>query len=227
MIALYTETFEDFLTREETSTAWQNIKSSFGAFPNFNIAGTNLSMYDLFVDKYELREIGSETPSIFVHNINDKLNECKLKFLPKIKLFLDNYSNLMERKVSLDVDIDKEKTGTIGDSFTGTLEKDGNITSNTDVDDYDQLYPISSTSVNKTANKSVIDNDTTTTIDTTDTTRNSNTKTFNTNDNEAGSREQQLYVFKSTPEILQKAFELKDIYYQCLDSFETCFMGIY
>ena len=61
MIALFTETFEDFLKRNETSEAWQKIVAKLNLFPRFTLAGLDFDMYTLLKEKYAIHEIGEET----------------------------------------------------------------------------------------------------------------------------------------------------------------------
>lgn len=89
-------TFKDFLTDYESSVEWQNIKTTyFAKFPDFYVQGvkdkngvlTDVSMpslYDLFIDKYDIQEIGGETPDLFIHSVRDKIQELVMKYLPKL-----------------------------------------------------------------------------------------------------------------------------------------------
>lgn len=101
MKALYTETFEDFLLRNENSDIWQGIKLSFADIPNFSLDGLNLNMYDLFKKQYLLREIGCEDEQLFTHFISVELNKIKIEFIPKINSYLENYNKLMSRVVTI------------------------------------------------------------------------------------------------------------------------------
>lgn len=173
MITLYTENFGEFLTKYETSEEWQAIKNKFDKFPDFNLFDDvtfKFNMYDLFKDKYDIFEIGCETEEIFIHEVNDILNELLIKYAPKIKLYIENFSESMSRKVK--------------------LSQDGTTTN--------YLYPIS------TANGKV-----------------ANEIKYN------GNKENMLMIFRSNAELLNKAFEIRDIYIDCLNGFSKCFMGIY
>lgn len=98
---LYTEIFENFLAEHEQDETWQSIIAKFGSFPAFAYDGLNFDMYDLFKEKYGLREIGCENEGIFVHHVNDTLNEVIIEYVPKIKLYLANYNTVASRKVEL------------------------------------------------------------------------------------------------------------------------------
>lgn len=60
MIALYTETFEEFLKRNETSVAWQKIVAKLNLFPRFTLADLDFDMYTLLKEKYAIHEKGEQ-----------------------------------------------------------------------------------------------------------------------------------------------------------------------
>lgn len=101
--SLYTETLANFLERNESSSQWQAIKDRFMLMPVFNIAGAfDRNFYELFVEKYDLREIGAETESLFTHFINETISEVLIKYRPKIYQFITNFNSLFTRKVQLE-----------------------------------------------------------------------------------------------------------------------------
>ena len=169
MQALYTEVFSDFIEKYKDDQVWLDIIEKFNQFPIFNLVFTDVSMYDLFLQKYSIMEIGSETEEIFIYNINNKLNELLVKYKPKISLYLDKFNTLMDRKISLDES---------GENHT-------------------LLYPIN----------------------------NVNGKNA-TGVNFTGTKEQSLLFFKSNGDMLEQVMNIKDIYLDALQEFETCFMGV-
>ena len=97
MRTMYTQLFSDFLTDNASTPEWTAIVTKFGTFPAFYIQGvrksdgtysdiTLSSLYDLFVERYDMYEIGGETPDLFVHAVNDKLTELQIKYLPKMAI---------------------------------------------------------------------------------------------------------------------------------------------
>ena len=97
MRTLYTQLFSDFLSDNASTPEWTAIVTKFGTFPAFYIQGvrksdgtysdiTLSSLYDLFVERYDMYEIGGETPDLFVHAVNDKLTELQIKYLPKMAI---------------------------------------------------------------------------------------------------------------------------------------------
>ena len=97
MRTLYTELFSDFLTNNETTPEWVAIKNLFDNFPSFYIEGVRKSdgtitsvvtdsLYDLFVSRYDIYEIGGETQDLFVHAVRDKIKELTIKYMPKIAI---------------------------------------------------------------------------------------------------------------------------------------------
>ena len=95
MRTLYTQVFSDFLTDNSTTPEWIAIQNLFANFPAFYIQGvmksdgtitsvTTDSLYDLFVSRYDIYEIGGETPDLFIHAVRDKIKELIIKYMPKI-----------------------------------------------------------------------------------------------------------------------------------------------
>ena len=91
----YTQLFSDFLTDNASSTQWIAIQNLFANFPAFYVQGvrksdgtitsvTTDSLYDLFVARYDIYEIGGETPDLFIHAVRDKIKELTIKYMPKI-----------------------------------------------------------------------------------------------------------------------------------------------
>ena len=210
MKALYTETFSDFLDRNEDSEVWQAIIQKFAKFPAFNLQALNFDMYSLFRHKYDIREIGAETESLFTHFIEEKLNESLIEYAPKINLYVSNFAKLMDRKLTLtESHTDKRVLDrTVADTEAGDETKSN------------YLNPIAQavgTGSDKTITRENVLRD------------NSNNRdedsTYTVNFE--GTKEQAYILFKSNPELLEKALEIKNIYLEALNSFDTCFMGIY
>lgn len=202
MKALYTETLSDFLARNEDEAIWQAIVTKFDKFPTFSLQSLNFSMYDLFKEKYDIREIGAETDSLFVHFINDKLNELLVKYAPKIALYVNNFANLLDRKITL-----QENS-----ADTRVLDR----TIGTDENRDTKLNPINATAgvgsartATRESFETDVDEDSTYTIQ------------------YYGTKEQALMFFKSNPELLEKALEIRDVYLDALNEFDPCFMGIF
>lgn len=210
MKALYTETFSDFLERNEDSEVWQAIIQKFAKFPAFNLQALNFDMYSLFRHKYDIREIGAETESLFTHFIEEKLNESLIEYAPKINLYVSNFAKLMDRKLTLTESHTDERVldRTVADTEAGDETKSN------------YLNPIAQavgTGSDKTITRENVLRD------------NSNNRdedsTYTVNFE--GTKEQAYILFKSNPELLEKALEIKNIYLEALNSFDTCFMGIY
>ena len=141
MRTLYTMTFQDFLDDYETSTEWQAIKTNFFAkFPDFYIQGirdsngtiSNVvmpSLYDLFVDKYNIQEIGGETPDLFVHAVRDKIQSLVMEYLPKLAIL---------NQVLYSVDSTTKKSEALMNRFE--------MVTTDDYADCGYIYPINATS---------------------------------------------------------------------------------
>ena len=102
LTALYTETLEEFLERNESSSQWQALKAKFNIFPTFSlIEDFEIDFYTLFRERYDIREIGAETESLFYHFLNETIDRICIEYIPKVNLFIDNFNNLMDRKLTL------------------------------------------------------------------------------------------------------------------------------
>lgn len=167
---IYTETLAEFLERNESSSPWQAIKNRFLLMPTFNVAGVfDRNFYELFEEKYDIREIGAETDSLFFHYINETISEVLIKYRPKIYHFINNFNNLFKRDVELAYHDDNKY----------------------------YLNPVN-TQANKLQNRTEYD----------------------------GTKEQSFAFLTSNPRMMQELIDIKDIYYQALDEFEKCFMGV-
>ena len=107
MLANFTETLEDLLTNKGYGTGNQDqsltdIISLMNKFPSFKIDNnTNLSMLDMFIEKYDIREIGSETEELFLHFWKEKTNELIVKYKPKLDMWLAHFNDLFKFTVQL------------------------------------------------------------------------------------------------------------------------------
>ena len=110
MISNYTETLETLLKnknyREESEdSSLTEILDLMRKFPNFVFSDTiNFSMLDLFLKKYDIREIGSETEEMFLHFWREKTNELLMKYAPKMQKWLENFDDLFKFTVKLELD---------------------------------------------------------------------------------------------------------------------------
>lgn len=107
MLANFTETLKDLLANKGYGTGNQDqsltdIISLMNKFPSFKIDNnTNLSMLDMFIEKYDIREIGSETEELFLHFWKEKTNELILKYKPKMDMWLEHFNDLFKFTVQL------------------------------------------------------------------------------------------------------------------------------
>ena len=196
MKALYTETFGDFLERNESSEIWQAIVTKFAKFPTFNLQLLNFSMYDLFKEKYDVREIGAETESLFVHFVNDKLNEVLVQYAPKINLYLENFSKLLDRKITLANNSTDTRVmdRTINTTDTGDITHDDNENKSTYLN---PINAVAGTGSDRTATRDNVTRDNTETHDLATDVDEDSTYTLTY----YGSREQALLFFKSNPDL--------------------------
>ena len=110
MIALYTETLETLLKNkhygeESQDSSLTEVLELMNKFPTF-VFGENISfsMKTLFMNKYDIREIGSETEELFLHFWREKTNELLMKYAPKMHKWLENFDDLFKFTVKLELD---------------------------------------------------------------------------------------------------------------------------
>ena len=106
----FTETLETLLENQGYGTAEQSaplteILGLMGKFPNF-VFGENIdfSMINLFIQKYDIREIGAEDEELFMHFWREKTNTLLMKYAPKMQKWLENFDDLFKFTVKLERD---------------------------------------------------------------------------------------------------------------------------
>ena len=110
MISNYTETLEVLLKNkhygeESQDSSLTEILTLMSKFPNFVFGDSiELSMENLFIQKYDIREIGAETEELFLHFWREKTNELLMKYAPKMTKWLENFDDLFKFTVKLELD---------------------------------------------------------------------------------------------------------------------------
>lgn len=215
MIANYTETLEKLLENqgyrtEEQSSALTEILQRMDDFPEFHFqtgqsSSISFSMLSLFMEKYDIREIGSETEELFMHFWREKTNELLIKYSPKIKMWLDNFNDLFKFTVQL------KSTDELHASDQ-TYSSDSSENKNTYY-----LNPVN----NRTENLKVSN------VDKSEISGSgSNTKT--TANTKTVTKDVLQSVWgKTRADIMSKIMDLKDIYLDCLNEYEVIFMGVH
>ena len=96
MTPQYTEFYETYKENggEEYTSLWSK-------FPTFTLGNLSFNMYDMFFDKYRLREIGAETEELFEIYYKIKIEQLLIKYVPKITMFIAKWNSLMDRKIEL------------------------------------------------------------------------------------------------------------------------------
>ena len=215
MESLYTETLEELLENKGYGTASQDaalteILNLMGKFPAF-VFGDNLSInfIDLFIQKFDIREIGAETEELFMHFWREKTNELLIKYVPKITMWLNNFTELFKFTVSLRTEENQNYSNGRQDTY--------------------YLNPVTaSTGITKTV---VVDEENNTTT-TTFSGGNLKTEDVSSTDN-SGQRKRvldrdvlQSVWGKTRPIILKQIMELEDIYNSTIKEYNTIFMGV-
>ena len=142
MLAVYTETLETLLKNKNFGEPSQDGSLTecldlMGKFPNFVFGeNINLSILTMFLEKYDVREIGAETEELFLHFWREKCNELLMKYAPKMQKWLENFDDLFKFTVTLKRK-DTETTGTLNQN-TYYLNPANSNTQNLKVQDVDK-----------------------------------------------------------------------------------------
>lgn len=103
----FAETLETLLENQGYGTAEQSadlteILGLMDKFPSFVFSDTiNFSIKTLFIQKYDIREIGAKTEELFMHFWREKTNSLLMKYAPKMQKWLDNFDDLFKFTVKL------------------------------------------------------------------------------------------------------------------------------
>lgn len=216
MTALYTETLETLLENKGFGTASQDaslteILELMGKFPKFVFGeDIEINFTTLFIQKFDIREIGAETEELFLHFWREKTNELLIKYVPKITMWLENFENLFKFTVRL------------------STEENQNYSSGTQ----DTVY-LNPVTANTGVSKTVVVDEQNKTTTTTFTGGNLKTEDVATRDNN-GQRKRTLdrdvlqsVWGKTRPIILKQIMELEDIYNSAIKEYNVIFMGVY
>lgn len=216
MIEQFTETLGDLLKNKGYGEVSQDaslteVLELMEKFPNFEFGEEiDLSMKELFIKKYDIREIGAETEELFLHYWREKTNELIIRYVPKIQMWLDNFNELFKFTVKLEL-------------------TDNQFTSNSSQNTY-YLNPVSA---NTEIEKEITVNPTTKETKVSFTGGKLKTQDVDTNDN-AGQKNRtitrdvlQSVWGKTRANLLDQIFKLEDIYNSALKEFDVLFMGLF
>lgn len=122
MIALYTETFKEFIDNNAENADWvalvEKMNTSFPPYVKSYDSG-EISFYDILLNKFKFREIGRETEELFFNSFSKKFDEVLIKYENKISCFFDNRDELAESKISMS---DDEKNLDYNNPSTAVVE---------------------------------------------------------------------------------------------------------
>lgn len=155
MLVNYTETLETLLKNKHYGEGNEDpslteILDLMFKFPNFEFLTDDdrdieFRMIDLFIQKYDIREIGAETEEMFLHFWREKTNELLMKYAPKMQKWKENFDDLFKFTVKL------ERDETIADydnnKNTYYLNPVSSATENLKVQDVDKSENTSGSSV--------------------------------------------------------------------------------
>ena len=206
METLFTERFEDLLENQGYGTDNQSqslteILNLMGQFPDFDFQSDavhiEFNMLTLFIQDYDLREIGAETEELFMHHWRERANELLVKYVPKIKMWIDNFNDLFKFTVRLQLTENKSNSDSSSNSNTNRyyLNPVSTNTENLKVQDVDTSNGANSSSgsMSRGMSRDVL----------------------------------QTVWGKTRAMILQQIFDLQSVYLECLYEFEVIFMGLY
>lgn len=122
---------------EEQVQSLTDILSLMDKFPDFVFNDDiEISMKNLFLQKYDIREICCEDTELFLHFWKERTNELLIRYVPKIQMWLDNFNDLFKFTVRLT--ISDSNTTTDNTQNTYYLNPVNNSAQNLKVQDVDK-----------------------------------------------------------------------------------------
>ena len=241
MEALFTETLEDLLKNQGYGTASQTqslteILSLMEKFPDFDFRNDDLnvsfSMKNLFIDKYDIREIGAETEALFMHFWKERTQQLVIEYTPKISMWLNHFNDLFKFTVQLTEteEINKDTSNTRTDNLEENYSESSSKTLSSSLDKKYYLNPINTNLTNlKIQEANALSEQNTDTLTSSNTTE--NTGTVSNSGEEEITREKTRDVLQSVwgktrATLLKQIFELQSVYSEALMKFEDLFMGV-
>lgn len=206
MLALFTETLETLLKNknygeESEDSSLTEVLELLRQFPDFDFQSDSVhiefTMETLFMQAYDIREIGAETEELFIHNWREKTNDLLMKWVPRIKMWIDNFNDLFKFTVKLQLSENRNSSDSGSDSNTNKYF----------------LNPASAS----TENLKVQD---------VDTSNSSNSRSGSMSRGMSRDVLQTVWG-KTRAMILDQIFNLQQVYLECLYEFEPIFMGLY
>ena len=213
MESLYTETLEDLLENLGYGTENENpflssCLEKMDLFPRF-VFGENISisMKELFLEKYDVREIGAETEQLFLHFWNERTNELLIEYVPKIDMWLKHFNDLFKFTVKLELAEETSRNNTISGEYSDNSLKNKQYYLNPVIDGNNGIIQdkntdgLSASGENETTGEEIKER--------------------------SMSRDVLQSVWgKTRAQLMKQIFELQSIYSECLNAFSTIFMGI-
>ena len=213
MESLYTETLEDLLENLGYGTENENpflssCLEKMDLFPRF-VFGENISisMKELFLEKYDIREIGAETEQLFLHFWNERTNELLIEYVPKIDMWLKHFNDLFKFTVKLELSEESSRNNTISGEYSDNSSRNKQYYLNPVID----------------WNTGIIQDKNTDGLETSG----ENETTGEETKERSMSRDVLQSVWgKTRAQLMKQIFELQSIYSECLNAFSTIFMGV-
>lgn len=250
MQATFTERLETLLKNkhygeESEDSSLTEVLELMRQFPDFDFQSDavhiTFAMETLFMQDYDLREIGAETEELFIHHWREKTNELLVKYVPKIKMWIDNFNELFKFTVRLELQETKENSeneseNTTENSTNSNLKQKEKTTRTTDTNTNKYYLNPASSTIENLKVQDVDKSDSENNITDNDTENNSETGSNTKAGQKAKTGEQERNMSrdvlqtvwgKTRAMILQQIFDLQSVYLECLYEFETIFMGLY
>lgn len=213
MESLYTETLEDLLENMNYGTENENpsltaVLEKMDLFPSFVFGEEiSLSMKDLFLEKYDIREIGAETEEMFLHFWNERTNELLIDYVPKIDMWLNHFNDLFKFTVKLELSEEITRENEISGEYADRLDKGKQYYLNPIVDGNTGIIQDKNTEGQSGSG-------------------NNSTEGSETKERSMSRDVLQSVWGKTRAQLLKQIFELQSIYSECLNAFSTIFMGV-
>lgn len=213
MESLYTETLEDLLENLGYGTENENpflssCLEKMDLFPRFTFGeNISISMKELFLEKYDIREIGAETEQLFLHFWNERTNELLIEYVPKIDMWLKHFNDLFKFTVKLELSEETSRNNTISGEYSDNSLKNKQYYLNPVIDGNSGIIQDKNTDGLSASGE--------------------NETTGSEEKERTMSRDVLQSVWgKTRAQLMKQIFELQSIYSECLNDFSTIFMGV-
>ena len=192
MTAQYTMYLKDYLAQG------YDLPENMSTFLSLVIARKEYNVKRSFLLRFKLREIGSESPELFKHNLEVSVDEALARYNPQLYLLQESYEKLLQR------------TETESTSRSESESANNEATINQETQEY--LNPANANATKLQGRNTVA---------------NSGTGRNNVEKTVTETKQKATILAKSNAELLNLSYKVTDIFNKILDFLSKNFIGLY